>query len=237
MRSSDGSFEVLELQADTIRMRMTHPDHPPLVIPTFELEVDQELDLGEMSFKIGGELLGVLTGLPQGAEGERMLAGLEMRISNAHGDWGTIGLRGREIRSSKLVPGRYALTITGDNVLFSSRDVIIDSGTGTRIQVALEPGIPRRVRLRVATGAKAPRFVGCILSDSDGELMWSGGAQRQKDGSFEVRLTARTGDYTLVVTTPAGVVGMERLEFRVGAQDAEPLEVILSATPLGKQKD
>jgi hypothetical protein len=192
---ASGEFRIDSIPAGTVDLTVRVAEHPTERLDALAVAAGETTDVGEVRFSVSGRVRGTIAGVA-----DERLETLELSVSGSDGT-GTVQRFQREFESSPLAPGEYSLALRGDFIETTWETVVIEPGSEVTLELTTRPAGMRRVRFSKPDGAAAPKWIGCTVFDAAGKFTWSGGAHRLEDGSFEARVSAAPGSYTVSAKT------------------------------------
>lgn len=208
-----GRFELLHLTPGDVTLRARHPDHPTAKSDTLPVEAGRELRDLLLTMQRGGEIRGVVTGLPAEWKGLQVLAAKKPRAeADPTGMMGMLGgdmadmlsemgmsfgertadiapdgkfvLRGLARDTYRVWVGRTALGFAGNSVC-SQR---LEAMPGSTVELRFEPGIS--VTFTVVDGASGAPLERLWVRDQlrggggMADMMAMGMPQQQRLGTY-----------------------------------------------------
>lgn len=219
--AGDGSFRSPLLSPASYHLQIRGTAHAVQTIRGIVLDVNATHDVGTIRLGPGGSLRVrlrtpvELAGASSSVWLERVDDGSSVFVDREN-DVGT---------ASKVAPGRYVLSVAGEDVLARSTTVEIHDGEETSVDVAIARAVTkvRFVVLAPTVDAETVRF---RVDDGSGQRVHAGSAWRaSRTDAFEHRIGLAPGAHRVTVVGP-GELSVVR-EFEVAA-DVDAMTVELS---------
>lgn len=213
-----GRFELEPLPPGEYRLRVSPAGRVHREIG-LELGADERREL-EVRFEETGTLA-----LRAERRDGGPLAGVELEV---HG-LDTGGLHALELRDGRaraeLEPGRYVLVVGGPPVVPARRSLDVRSGQATELELVLDVGPARRLRLVPSAGGPSPEVAFVTVTDERGDVLTTLVAKRASaEGALEVEQALAPGAYAVEASSDAGLAG--RARFTVAAGDGPAVVVV-----------
>lgn len=218
---SDGELRVAGVPAGALQITVVHPDHPRRRLDPCTLAAGTELHLGEIRLEEGAHVFGTLLGpdgLPPADATIRMLQGGR--------DLGKAVYAAGTFRSPPLPAGLYTMLVQGDRVAPGRFDVELAAGESRPIEVRLETGYLRRIRVVAPANAATGGWTSLHLRRGD-EGIWSAGQPLGAQADFDAWLSP--GEYEVVAVAGNGYRARGRLHCSANGLGADPPLVLTLA--------
>lgn len=189
-----GAFDLGPYPPGELHLTLHAAGYPTLRLGPHHLDRDEVWDLGTLRFTRGGTLA-VAVSAESGAPPDS----LYWSIFDASGESAEyLTIVDGQAHSTSLVPGAYALQVSGKDVACEQIPFEIREGEETALRVALRTGIAVTVDLAFAEGEASPLSVPCVVTDAGGRTVLRGSAWGRDTPRLQACLPP--GSYTIVAT-------------------------------------
>lgn len=215
-------FELGPYPPGTFTLFIRAQGLPDVIVGPKELQSGETWDCGTLVLVPGGTLV-VRTRESESAEG------LVPDFSVHQGTvrlWNEMTRSGDAWRSDALPPGEFRLAVEGEGVAHWFVPFAIRSGETTTLEVALEPGAQRAVRVSAPDGAGRLQPLLSIASEG-GAVVVERHLWLRQDGSYGLEIWLAPGSYRVEVREPGGLHAEGALIIGDLAEAIEPLELEL----------
>lgn len=195
-------------------------NHPDFGRGPIELAANATQDIGVIRLAIGGTLRATIR--------SGSASGVQFRARRRDGGapGGTVKLGVGQLASTRLNPGEYDLTVSGNGTAEQTIPFVIRDNEVTRFELSLQTGVRQRFVIVVPTSATAGDAINLrvMLGEQHVRSRLAGRATNAEDKPRKTRVWLVPGDYTATVTC-----GKLRavLPFTVGIEEGPALPLKL----------
>ncbi|MEW6745459.1 MAG: sigma-70 family RNA polymerase sigma factor [Planctomycetota bacterium] len=219
-QSDTGRFTLDRLPCGTYRLRFMALGRPDFLTPPHDVSPGERWDAGEIRFPVPGRLIVHLrreAGAP-GSDPYLVLSSLDghapAHMLEPHGDTAS---------SQPVVPGRYALTVTGPDIAHSRHVVEVRAEETTELEVLLRAGYQKTLRLHLE-GEELPTAVHVVLSNAAGESIAEYDVHAFET-VYDLVVSLCPGHYQVEATTRSGRRTTSELEIDASSSAADVVEI------------
>lgn len=194
---STGAFRIEDVPPGRVQIKVCPQRRPWRKLPTHQLQVGQELDLGRIEIAAGA----VLTGRVRYAGGEPP-AQLALQLLDRTGNEAAVVHYADGVyRSGAVHDGTYRLHVSGDRVRWMFRDVRVSGGQADIVDLEVGRAALRVVEVDWPAGVERPRFLQLhAYAGAAPAPVWTGGIGNA--GPLRFRVSVPPGSYRLVLYGP-----------------------------------
>ena len=199
--SGEGAFEFLGVPAGSYRLLLAAPGWTPRSIPEIALTEGLALDVGPLVLRPSA----------------RLSVRTEVEVRVERGDLSEV--RAIVVRSPlapvlDLEPGTYVLASHGPGSAAEVRELELEPGTHTRVEIAPRPGITVSLRFDAGAARGPNHSLRWAVHDAEGRVLLHGLAQTGARGQAGASVSLAPGTY-VVVARIEGELDASTVEFEV----------------------
>ncbi|MEZ5966204.1 MAG: carboxypeptidase regulatory-like domain-containing protein [Planctomycetota bacterium] len=191
-----GEIQLQDLMPGSFYVSVHDGEHPTLFLGRRTFAAHDVVDLGDLRLAAGGRIVVTPRPAPGVDIGGLTIEALDAELRSA----GTLQAAGSSLRSPVLPAGKVTLVVGGPGIARARHEVVVEAGRELAIDLSLEPGRHRTVRITLPAGAPAPRWVWSTVFGADGrEVLGGAGAERDGSGAWTLELWLPARDCSLMV--------------------------------------